>query len=218
MKLRLPFHTRMDAGVQLSAELAELKNAEDTYIFALVRGGVVTGAALARELALPLYPYIVRKLGHPDHREYALGAIAEGGATFLDEQAMTLTGTTWADLEPVVEEEMAELKRRRTAYLAAGRPDPGGKTIIVTDDGAATGATLFAAIEDLRNAKAKRIVAALPVCPPDTAARLRERADDVRILAEPAAFHAVGQWYREFPQVEDEEVLRLLAETAKMRA
>lgn len=179
-------------------------------ILALVRGGVVIGRALANELKLPLFPFVVRKLGHPGHREYALGALAEGGGTFLDETAMRMSGVTWEDMEPIIEEETEELKRRKDAYLVQARPDLTGKTIILTDDGAATGASLFAAIEDLRKAKVKKIIVALPVSPPDTAMRLKEKADEAIVLATPEPFEAVGLWYSAFPQVEDEEVLRLL--------
>lgn len=206
-----PFQTRTEAGNALAGELAAYKGAKDTLILALVRGGVVIGRALADQLRLPLFPYIVRKLGHPGHREFALGAIAEDGATFLDEATMRAHGVEWADMEPIIEEEMRELERRKSAYLVQARPDLKGKTVILTDDGAATGATLFAAIEDLRKAEVKKVIVALPVGPPDTTEQLKEKADEAIILATPEPFEAVGLWYREFPQIEDEEVLRLLS-------
>jgi len=208
---RLPFPTRTVAGALLSEELTELKGTKNTLILALVRGGVVIGRALADNLKLPLFPYIVRKLGHPGHREFALGAIAEGGATFLDEATMRSFDVSWEDMEPVIKEEMQELNRRKSVYLVEARPDLKGKTIVLTDDGAATGASLFAAIADLRKSKVKKIVVALPVSPPDTAALLRKKADEVTVLATPEPFEAVGLWYGEFPQIEDEEVMRLLA-------
>ena len=210
MDLPLPFPTRAAAGASLTEALAEFRGAKNTLILALVRGGVVIGRALADDLKLPLFPYIVRKLGHPGHREFALGALAEGGATFLDEGTMQSFDVTWEDMEPIIEEEMQELNRRKSAYLVEARPDLKGKTIILTDDGAATGASLFAAIEDLRKAKAKKIIVALPVSPPDTAERLRKKANEVIVLATPEPFEAVGLWYGEFPQMEDEEVMRLL--------
>jgi predicted phosphoribosyltransferase len=206
----LPFSSRTSAGTALAEELLEFKKAKNTLILALVRGGVVIGRALADKLKLPLFPFIVRKLGHPAHREFALGAISEGGGTFLDDATMRAHKVTWEDMEPIIEEEMAELERRKGTYLVHARPDFSGKTVILTDDGAATGASLFAAIEDLRKANVKKIIVALPVCPPDTAARLQEKADDVIALATPEPFEAVGLWYREFPQVTDLEVLRLL--------
>lgn len=203
----LPFPDRTVAGRLLAEKLLEYKGKKDTLVLALVRGGVVVGAELAKALQLPLFPYIVRKLGHPGHREYGLGAIAEGGETYLDDAAMRYAGVTWEDLEPVMEEEMRELKRRQKTYLVEARPPLQGKTVILTDDGAATGGTLFAAIADLRKAGVVKIVVALPVCPPDTAAKLRKCVDEAVILETPVPFSAVGQWYLHFPQVEDEEVL-----------
>ncbi len=208
---RLPFPSRTDAGMELAASLRSYAGKKNVLILALVRGGVVIGKALADILKLPLFPFVVRKLGHPGHREFALGAIAEGGGTFLDESTMRMSGVTWKDMEPIIEEETEELKRRKETYLVRARPDLKSKTILLVDDGAATGATLFAAIEDLHKAKVQKIVVALPVCPPDTALRLAERADDLVVLATPEPFEAVGLWYADFPQVEDEEVMKLLA-------
>ncbi|OIO53055.1 hypothetical protein AUJ46_06105 [Candidatus Peregrinibacteria bacterium CG1_02_54_53] len=195
----------------LAEALQKFAGVKGALILALVRGGVVVGRALADTLKLPLYPYVVRKLGHPGHREYALGAVAEGGGTFLDETAMRMGGVDRQDMEPIIAEETEELKRRKEAYLVSARPSLKDKTVILTDDGAATGASLFAAIEGLRKMEVKRIIVALPVCPPDTALRLTEKTDDVVVLATPEPFEAVGLWYREFSQVEDEEVLHLLA-------
>lgn len=206
----IPFPTRTHAGKALANALTKYRDAPDTLILALVRGGVVIGRALADTLHLPIFPYIVRKLGHPHHREYGLGAIAEAGSTYLDDAAMQVSGITWEDLEPVIEEESHELKRRQETYMVKARPPLNGKTVILTDDGAATGGTLFAAIEDIKKANAKKIVVALPVCPQDTAEKIRNIADEAVILATPADFNAVGQWYREFPQVEDAEVIELL--------
>ncbi len=211
MSLRLPFETRTEAGTALAGALQQYKEVKDTLVLALVRGGVVVGRALADELKLPLYPYVIRKLGHPAHREYALGAIAENGSTYLDEPAMRMSGVSWEDLEPVIEEETEELRRRKDAYAVQARPNLRGKTVILTDDGAATGASLFAAIEDLRKTNVKRIIVALPVCPPDTVAQLKKKTDDITVIATPEPFEAVGLWYQEFPQVEDAEVLHMLA-------
>lgn len=206
-----PFASRADAGRQLSAKLPGYAGKKGVIVLALVRGGVVLGAELARALNLPLFPYVVRKFGHPSHREYGVGAIAEGGATYVDDAAMRASGLTWEDMEPVIEEETAELKRRKEAYLVSARPRLNGMTVILTDDGAATGGTLFAAIADLRKAGAGKIVVAIPVCPPECAEALRKAADEAVILAIPLLFNAVGQWYEEFPQVEDGEVISILA-------
>lgn len=210
MALSLPFRSRIDAGMAVAERLSAYKGKKDTIILALVRGGVVIGRSLADAMKLPLYPYVVRKIGHPGHREYGVGALAEGGATYIDDIAMKMTGLAFEDIEPVIEEETAELKRRTKAYLVEARPSLRGKTVILTDDGAATGGTMFAAIDDVRKIGAAKIIVALPVCPPDTKEELRKRADEAIILATPKDFDAVGKWYREFPQVEDEEVLELL--------
>ena len=179
-------------------------------MLALVRGGVVVGSVLSKDLNLPLFPYIVRKIGHPEHREFAVGAIAEGGATFMDDKAMQMHSVDWDAVEDVIEEEEQELHRRKEAYLIQARPDLEGKTVILTDDGAATGSTIYAAMDDLRNAKVKKLIVALPVCPTDTGLRLKEKSDEAYILAEPEDFYAVGQFYREFTEVGDEEVLKIL--------
>lgn len=207
----LPFQNREDAARTLAKRLQQYSGKKNTLILALVRGGVVIGRTMADELMLPLYPYVVRKLGHPLHREFGLGAIAEGGVTRLDDAEMQLHGVSWEEMEPVIEEETLELARRKETYLVRARPDLSGKTIILTDDGAATGMTLIAAIEDLRKANVKKIVAAVPVCPPETADLLRAKADTLVVLATPKSFDAVGKWYEEFPQVEDNEVISILA-------
>ena len=211
MDVPLPLRDRKTAGHLLAEQLRPHRGKENTLVLALVRGGVVVGRAIADDLGLPLHPYIVRKLGHPGHREFGLGAIAEGGATYFDEASMRMSGISKKDLLPVIEEETAELQRRKKAYIVRPRPALAGKTIILTDDGAATGATLFAAIEDVRMQKVKWLVVALPVCPPDTALRLAERADVLATLATPEPFNAVGAWYSRFDQVEDDEVITMLS-------
>jgi putative phosphoribosyl transferase len=211
MMVELPFADRADAGTLLAKELMRYKKQKNTAVLALVRGGIPVGRALADTLELPLYPYIVRKLGHPEDREFAMGALAEGGATFLDDAAMRMCGIEWEDMQPIIDEETKELKRRKEAYLTEARPPLAGHTVILTDDGAATGATLFAGIEDLRDAKVSKIIVALPVCPPDTAMKLNELTDTAIILASPTPFHAVGIWYQSFTQVDDREVLQLLS-------
>ena len=206
----LPFDSRASAGALLAKKLYSYKNSEDTLVLALVRGGVVVGSVLSKDLNLPLFPYIVRKIGHPEHREFAVGAIAEGGATFMDDKAMQMHSVDWDAVEDVIEEEEQELHRRKEAYLIQASPDLEGKTVILTDDGAATGSTIYAAMDDLRNAKVKKLIVALPVCPTDTGLRLKEKSDEAYILAEPEDFYAVGQFYREFTEVGDEEVLKIL--------
>ncbi|MBI2117313.1 phosphoribosyltransferase [Candidatus Peregrinibacteria bacterium] len=204
------FSDRTEAGTLLVEKLTAYKGKPDTLILALVRGGVAIGRILADNLKLPLFPYVVRKIGFPGHREFGIGALAEGGATFLDENLMKAYDVSFADIEPIIDEETAEMKRRMKTYSVQPRPDLKGKTIILTDDGAATGGTMFAAIDDLRQQRVRKIVVALPVCPTDTAEQLQKKADDTIILHTPTNFNAVGQWYKEFPQLEDEEVMTLL--------
>ncbi|MFA5799583.1 MAG: phosphoribosyltransferase family protein [Candidatus Peribacteraceae bacterium] len=206
----LPFQTRTAAGRILAGKLGAYAGKKNVLILGLVRGGVEIGSAMAAFLSLPLFPYIVRKLGHPGHREFGIGAIAEGGATYLEERTMRSHGVEWTEMEPVIAEEMAELKRRKEAYAVRKRPPLKGNTVILCDDGAATGVTMFAAIQDMKKAKVKKIVVALPVCPPDTAERLGRLADETVFLATPEPFDAVGKWYVEFPQLSDEDVLKLL--------
>lgn len=207
------FLSRADAGRRLAERLVAHARTSETIVLALVRGGVAVGRGLADALGLPLYPYVVRKLGHPENPEFAVGAIAENGATFLDEPLMREMDLTWTNIEPIAEAEMREMQRRKDAYLIGARPPIRGKAVILVDDGAATGATMFAAIEDIRNLGVDRVTVALPVAPPDTAAKLRARADDAIFLATPAAFRAVGQFYDQFDQLTDEEVLSLLSTT-----
>ncbi len=217
MDVLLPFSDRREAGRKLAEELIKYKGNKDVVILSLVRGGVVTGSALSDELNLPLYPFVVRKLGHPWHREYGLGAISEGGATYLNEKIMKSEDLSLEDMEPVIAEEDDELSRRKKAYLISARPPLKGKVIILTDDGAATGGTLFAAIEDLRkNFGASKVIVALPVSPTDTALRLQEISDECIILATPRFFEAVGKWYRDFQQVEDEEVLQIMKQAEQV--
>ncbi|OGJ57903.1 hypothetical protein A3H22_01775 [Candidatus Peribacteria bacterium RIFCSPLOWO2_12_FULL_55_15] len=204
------FIDRTEAGTLLAEKLSAHKAKPDAIILALVRGGVAIGRVIADTLQLSLYPYVVRKIGFPGHREFGIGALAEGGATFLDEDLMKTYGITFEDIESLIEEEMTEMKRRVLAYNVRPRPDLKGKIIILTDDGAATGGTMFAAIDDLRQKRVKKIIVALPVCPPDTAENLRAKTDEFVVLHTPTNFNAVGQWYQEFPQVKDEEVITLL--------
>ncbi len=211
----LPYMDRADAGRRLAEALQGFRGRKDTVVIGLLRGGMAVGRPLADALSLPLLPWNVRKIGHPANPEFALGAIAEGGGTSLDEDVMESEGLAFADIEPIIEEEMREMRRRRNVFAMQDIPLLAGKIILITDDGAATGATLFAVLEDMRKAQAERIVIALPVAPRDTAERLRREADEVVVLATPAPFYAVGQWYLSFPPLRDEDVLELLERKGK---
>lgn len=213
MESPLPFLDRIDAGHKLAEELLARNLGKSGIVLGLLRGGAEVGAVLARELGLTILPFNVRKIGHPANPEFALGAIAEGGGTYLDEEMMNAEGISFADIEPIIEREMEELRRRREAFPRGTSPSLRGRNIILTDDGAATGATLLAAIDALRKAKVKAVTVAVPVCAPDTAHRLREAADTFVTLATPAPFYAVAQWYLSFPQLSDDDVRQFL--TAK---
>ncbi|MDD5054682.1 MAG: phosphoribosyltransferase family protein [Candidatus Peribacteraceae bacterium] len=214
--LTMPFDSRTTAGRILAGRLGNLSGEKKAIVLGLVRGGVVVGKMLSTILTLPLYPYIVRKIGHPENREYGVGALAEGGTTYLDERTMRAMGLTWNDLEPVIDEEMEELRRRKEMYAVRPRPSLKGKIVILVDDGAATGNSMLAAIEDVRKAEPKEIVVALPVAPQETADAIMHRADRIIVLESPGNFEAVGKWYGEFGQVEDEEVIDLLMQSQRL--
>jgi putative phosphoribosyl transferase len=172
---------------------------------------VPVGYEVARALEAPLEVLPVRKLGAPGHREYGIGAIAPGGAFVLNMAAVRALGITRAELEAVAAEETAELERRVRLYRGdRPLPDLSGRTVILVDDGLATGMSALAAIRAVRALHPERIVLAAPVCAPETAAELRGEVDDLVSVAIPDQFFAVGLWYGSFEQTSDEEVLALL--------
>jgi putative phosphoribosyl transferase len=210
-----PFHAgilrdRKQAGEQLAARL-EAYRGQHPVVLALPRGGVTVGFEIARRLGVPLEVLIVRKIGAPDNPEYGLGALVEDGTRVLDERRVREAGYTPKDLEPTIERELVEIRRRARAYRG-DRPMPElrDRVVILVDDGVATGGTLRAAIRSVRAHHARRIVVALGVAPRDTYQRLCEEADEAVVLATPEVFFAVGEWYERFPQVSDEEVQELL--------
>jgi predicted phosphoribosyltransferase len=206
------FANREDAGRRLAAKLRMIAEGRNPVILALPRGGVPVAAVIAATLGLPFDLLIVRKLGVPGQEEYAMGAIAGGGVLVLDHRVVAQLGLDLDEVGKVIQRETRELERRERLYRD-GRPPPGvaGRTVIVVDDGIATGSTMSAAIELLRHQKAGRVIVAVPVAPRDTAKRLRSEADEVITLIEPRDFIAVGRWYEDFSQTGDEDVRRLLA-------
>ena len=212
--VRLPLRDRRHAGQVLAKALEHYRGAPDLLVLALPRGGVAVGFEVARALHAPLDVFVVRKLGYPGHEEYAMGAIASGGIRVLN----PLPGSSVSDeaMDAVVAREQQELVRRERLYRG-GQPALAitGRTVIVVDDGLATGSTMKAALRALRQMNPARLVAAAPVGAEDTCRSLAAEADEVVCAATPRPFRAVGQWYADFPQSDDEEVHALLAEARR---
>lgn len=205
-----PIRDRAEAGRRLAVRLRDLVDAT-AVVVAIPRGGVPVAVEIAGILGLPLDLLIVRKVGAPGNPEYGLGAVAEGGFRGVDPDRAREAGATEIDLEATMRSEEAEVARRARVYRA-GRPpvEVRGRAVVLVDDGVATGGTVATAVRALRARGAARIVVALGVAPPDAVRRLRAEADAVVVERCPSAFHAVSEWYRDFPQLEDEEVLDLL--------
>lgn len=211
MSVRLPYADRLEAGRVLGERLAHLQGHEDLLVLALPRGGVAVGYEVARALHAELDVFIVRKLGHPGHEEYAMGAIASGGVQVMNEPSGF--GVSERELKEVVARERAELVRRESLYRGLRPPVAiEGRTVIVVDDGLATGATMRAAVAAIRKLHPHWLVAAVPVGASETCEQLAREADEVVCAATPYPFRAVGLWYRDFPQSTDEEVRRFLSQ------
>lgn len=206
------FADRRDAGRRLAERLAPLA-AERPVVVALPRGGVPVAREVATALGAPLEILAVRKLGAPHNPEYGIGAVAEDGTRVIDAAAVAALGIEAGTLDSLIARETEELRRRVAAYRGDRPPlDLGGRTAIVVDDGVATGVTDTAALRAVRAQGPARTILAVPVCPPDSAARLREEADEMVCLTMPPLLYGVGQWYRDFAQVTDEEVVAALGE------
>ena len=179
-------------------------------VLGLPRGGVVVAAGVARSLRLPLDVLLVRKIGHPRHREFAVGALAENGVIVLDEEVIGTNAVIRAELEPIIEEEQERLRSYQARFHPGGAPVLAGKTVLLVDDGLATGATMEAAVLSVRKQNARTIVVAAPVASASAVERLARVADEVRVLKMDPDFEAVGQYYDVFTQTTDEEVLEVL--------
>jgi putative phosphoribosyl transferase len=209
--MELPIENRSVAGLALSEALESYRDQDNVLVLALPRGGVPVAYEVAKVLNAPLDLVLVRKLGAPGQKELAMGAIASDGTIVLNENIIDFLGITNTDLEKVRHSEEQELARREKAYRGdRAHPEISGKTIILVDDGVATGATIRAAVSLLRSQNPKRIVIALPVAPADIIATLRRETDEVICLSCPEPFYAIGYWYRDFTQVCDQEVRDLL--------
>ncbi len=206
------FRDRRDAGRLLAEKLAAYANRPDVLMLALPRGGVPVAYEVARRLVAPLDVFVVRKLGVPGHEELAMGAVATVGVRVLNDQLVEQLGIPDQMIDAVAARERQELARRERLYRG-GRPPPDvrGRTVILVDDGLATGATMYAAIEALRKQNPGRIVVAVPTASPDTCEEMKAKADDVICAITPDPFQAVGRWYQDFSQTSDEEVADLLA-------
>jgi len=207
------FVDRADAGRQLAGTLVAGIELDRPIVLALPRGGVPVAFEVANALGAPLDVWVARKLGAPGRPELAIGAIAEGGGEVIDRRMLRMLGVSADRLAAVEAAEAEELERRVRRYRGdRPRPDVAGRDVIVVDDGLATGATAEAALRSLRatEPEANRLILAVPVCPADTAARLRTVADAVVAVREEPDFYAVGLWYHDFSQVSDDEVARLL--------
>lgn len=212
------FADRRDAGRHLARILADVSIA-DPVIVALPRGGVPVAEEIARALGAPLEILAVRKLGAPRNREYGVGAIAEDGTRVIDPEAAALLGIRNGELEEIAREEQAELRRRVQTYRG-DRPPPDlrGRTVVIVDDGAATGLTDVAAIRAIRRQDPRWVILALPVCSAEALQLLRGEADQVLCLRAPRVLYGVGNWYRDFSQVSDQEVIDALREPTRAAA
>lgn len=211
MRRNAAFTDRTDAGRQLAARLRTM-SLDRPVVLGLPRGGLPVAREVAAALQAPLDVVVVRKIGAPGHREYALGAIGEGDVEILDDDAVLRLGLDREQLRPVLDEERQELQRRVARYRR-DRPgvDVAGRTVVLVDDGIATGRTARAAARVLRARDVARVVLAVPVASPRAVAALADAVDEVVALRTPPEFMAVGSWYVDFGQTSDEEVEEILA-------
>jgi predicted phosphoribosyltransferase len=212
------FRDRIDAGRQLAERLRGLALRGSIVVLGLPRGGVPVAREVAAALGAPLDVCVVRKLGAPFNPELAVGAIAFGGVTVYNESLLAEFGLDESDIEGTRQREHAELLRRERAYRGSRPPlELKGKTVILVDDGIATGATMHAAVMATRKLEPKSVIVAVPTSAVDSVARLEDVADRVIALATPEPYFGVGAWYAEFPQLADADVLRCLEASAPTR-
>jgi putative phosphoribosyl transferase len=210
------FNDRRDAGVHLASRLEEYKGQTGVLVLALPRGGVATGYEIAHYLKVPLDIVIVRKIGFPGQPELAIGAVSETGRVVLNESIISMYGVSKDYVEREVSQQKKEISRRAELYRKGKRlPSLEGKTIILVDDGVATGATMKAAIITLKEEKLKKLIVALPVAPAGMADEIEQMANTLICIETPFDFMAVGAYYHDFTQVSDEEVIDLLKRSAE---
>lgn len=204
---------RAQAGKHLASALAAYKDAPDTIVLALPRGGVVVAYEIAEALNLPLDIVVTRKIGHPNNPEYAIGAVAEEGDAIMNEAEIASIDKEW--LADSLNAERTEANRRMVAYREGPYPDISGKTVILVDDGVAMGYTMRAAVARVMRDRPSRIIVAVPHGAQDSLVQIRAKVDQLVVLDVPAVYYAVGAHYEEFPQVSDEEVKKLLSNAAR---
>jgi putative phosphoribosyl transferase len=210
------FRDRTDAGRQLAAQLMGYADRPDVLVLALPRGGVPVAFEVAQALHAPLDIFLVRKLGVPGHEELAMGAIASGGVRVLNEDVVRSLDLSEEMIDAVAVQERQELKRREQLYRRdRPPPDVRGKTIILVDDGLATGSTMRAAVAALRQQHPARIVVAVPIGARDTCADFEAEADETVCASMPEPFYAVGLWYGDFSQTTDDEIAELLGRAGR---
>jgi putative phosphoribosyl transferase len=209
------FHDRTEAGRLLAERLRGYAGRDDVVVLALPRGGVPVAYEVAKELGAPLGVFMVKKLGVPGHEELAMGAIASGGVLVLDEGLVRALGIDEAKLEQTIAAETRELERREAAYDGRKAPQLEGKTVILIDDGLATGSTMQAAAVAVRRLNPAKVVVAVPVAAAETCDQFRNVVDEIVCQVTPRPFRAVGLWYEDFSQTSDDEVRELLGRAAE---
>ena len=205
------FRNREEAGRMLAGELSRYRNDPTALILALPRGGVAVGYQLSLALHLPLDVFMTRKIGAPGNPEYAIGAVAETGSCSLNQEAVNSFGLSQHELEQLIHVQEKEIARRKDLYRQ-GRPLPQltGRTVLLVDDGIATGATFIASALAIRSLQPRRLVGVLPVGPPSTIREVRSHVDELVVLMTPEPFEAVGNFFVDFTQVEDHDVIQYL--------
>lgn len=215
-----PFANRRDAGVELATKLSRYAGRNDVVVLALPRGGVPVAFEVAEALDAEFDIFLVRKLGMPGHREYAMGAIASGGVRVLSQDVIRAYGIPTHVIDAIAREEQAELERRERAYReGAALANLRDRIVILVDDGLATGSTMRAAVQAVRQHEPSRVIVAVPVGAPSTCEEFADIADEAVCARTPEPFSAVGQWYLDFSETTDDEVRTLLREHAtRLRA